>query len=402
MNNAVVNLHQYKNLQKDNNKLIEEISKLKKLQGSREMALIVQKLKQQVKEKDDTISKQQQEINDISAAHNKADAELATLQAEYDKLRQEHIAQKHELNTAKDNIYALTDDNNKAQAMIKALVTTVQSKENSYDDLSTAHTNLQTWFDALKNSMDTLDKQQLIRTAVKATGEAMQYKADLTKSNKLLKEMVGSQYQFQHKMDTCDVIVKVLLLHAHNLISGKDPHHGMELEAAQALLKVLGYQKVTDGKPIQMHTMPGTQEGWDWLLQPGLQPQLEERFQQLCRTSTDATATTEESKPAALSRFTDDQAACFHVVLQSDTPELALPTLMDSTKPHKSHIHEMYEQSFHATEEDMGPMFVDNLDEKQTPVKTTPSADKIEARCHQLEALTIPGFSQKLFADTVS
>ena len=62
----------------------------------------------------------------------------------------------------------------------------------------------------------------------------------------------------------------------------------------------------------------------------------------------------------------------------------------------------MYEQSFHATEEDAGPMFVDDLDKEQTPVKTTPSADEIEARCCQLEALMIPGFSQKLFADTVS
>ena len=51
-------------------------------------------------------------------------------------------------------------------------------------------------------------------------------------------------------MDICDVTVKVLLLHAHNLISGENPHHGMEPEAAQAILKVLGYQKVADGKPM--------------------------------------------------------------------------------------------------------------------------------------------------------
>ena len=62
----------------------------------------------------------------------------------------------------------------------------------------------------------------------------------------------------------------------------------------------------------------------------------------------------------------------------------------------------MYKQSFHATEEDMGPMFIDDLDKEQTPVKTTPSADKMEARHHQLEVLTVPGFSQKLFDDTVS
>ena len=68
MNNAVVNLCQYENLQKDNTKLAEEISKLKKLQGSGEMAPIIQKLKQQVKEKDNTISMQKQEISDICAA----------------------------------------------------------------------------------------------------------------------------------------------------------------------------------------------------------------------------------------------------------------------------------------------------------------------------------------------
>ena len=74
------------------------------------------------------------------------------------------------MNTARDNIDALMNDNNKAQAMIKALAETVQSKQNSFDDLLTAHTDLQTWFNALKSSMDTLDKQQLIKAAAKATG----------------------------------------------------------------------------------------------------------------------------------------------------------------------------------------------------------------------------------------
>ena len=40
----------------------------------------------------------------------------------------------------------------------------------------------------------------------------------------------------------------------------------------------------------------------------------------------------------------------------------------------------MYEQSFHATEEDTGPMFMNDLDEEQTPVKTAPSAGEMEAR----------------------
>ena len=125
------------------------------------------------------------------------------------------------------------DDNNKAQVMITTLMTIAQSKQNSYDDLLTAHTDLQTWFNALKNSMDTLDKQHLIKTAVKATGEATQYNLNLAKSNELLKEMVGMQYQFQCEMDAHDVTVKVLLLHMHNLISGNNLHQGMEPEAAQ-------------------------------------------------------------------------------------------------------------------------------------------------------------------------
>ncbi len=70
-------------------------------------------------------------------------AELATLQAEHDSLRKEHIAQKHELNTAKDNIDALLDNNSKAQDMIKKLTSEVQAKQNSFDDLSTAHSDLQ-------------------------------------------------------------------------------------------------------------------------------------------------------------------------------------------------------------------------------------------------------------------
>ena len=113
-------------------------------------------------------------------------------------------------------------------------------------------------------------------------------------------------------------------------------------------------------------------------------------------------ATIEEIKPTALSRFTDGQATYLHAVIQSDTQELAVPTPMDSTELRKSHIYEMYEQSFHTTEEDVGPIFVDDSDEEQTPVKTTPSADEMEARHHQLEALMIPRFSQKLFTTTVS
>ena len=79
--------------------------------------------------------------------------------------------------------------------------------------------------------------------------------------------------------------------------------------------------------------MPGIQEGQDWLLQPDLQPKLERRFQQLLRTSTDATATTEEIKPATLSRFTDDQAAYLCEVLQADTQEPTPSTSMDITEP---------------------------------------------------------------------
>ena len=59
------------------------------------------------------------------------------------------------------------------------LTNVVQAKQNSFDDLLTAHTDLQAWFDALKTSMDTLDKQQLIKTATEAMGEAMKYKINL-------------------------------------------------------------------------------------------------------------------------------------------------------------------------------------------------------------------------------
>ncbi len=112
--------------------------------------------------------------------------------------------------------------------------------------------------------------------------------------------------------------------------------------------------------------------------------------------------TTEEIKPASLSTFNEDQATFLCQIVQSDIKELTVPAPMDTTEPCKSHIHEMYEQSFHTTEEDAGPMFIDDSDEEQTPVKTTPSADEMEARHHQLEVLTIPGFSQRLFNNTVS
>ncbi len=81
-------------------------------------------------------------------------------------------------------------------------------------------------------------------------GEAMKYKVNLAQTNEILKEMWHSQCQFNHDMDIHDAMVKVLLLHMHNLISGKAPQHGMEPEAAQAMLEVLGYQKITDGEPL--------------------------------------------------------------------------------------------------------------------------------------------------------
>ena len=87
-------------------------------------------------------------------------------------------------------------------------------------------------------------------TSQESWGEAVQYKIDLAQTNKILKEMLHSQCQFNYKMDIRNATVKVLLLHAHNLISGEAPQHGMEPEAAQAMIKVLGYQKITDGKPL--------------------------------------------------------------------------------------------------------------------------------------------------------
>ncbi len=149
-----------------------------------------------------------------------------------------------------DTIDMLQNQDTKVQSLIKMLSNEVQSKQNSFDNLSKAYTDLQAWFNALKNSMDTLDKQRLIKTATEATGEATKYKLDLAQTNEILREMLHSQYQFNQELDICDAKLKVLLLHAHNLISGKAPQHGMEQEAAQAMIKVLGYQKVSDGEPL--------------------------------------------------------------------------------------------------------------------------------------------------------
>ena len=78
----------------------------------------------------------------------------------------------------------------------------------------------------------------------------MKYKIQLGQTNKIVKEMLDTQCQFQSKMDIRDTTVKVLLLHTHNLISSENPHHGMEPDAAQAMIEVLGYQKVSNGKPL--------------------------------------------------------------------------------------------------------------------------------------------------------
>ena len=89
-------------------------------------------------------------------------------------------------------------------------------------------------------------------------GEAVKYKIDLAQTNKILKEMLHLQCQFNYEMDIHDATVKVLLLHAHNLISGDTPQHGMEPEAAQAMIEVLGYQKIADGKPMRVCLIPRT------------------------------------------------------------------------------------------------------------------------------------------------
>ncbi len=93
---------------------------------------------------------------------------------------------------------------------------------------------------------------------MEATGEATKYKVDLVQTNEILKEMLDLQCQFNYNMDICNATVKVLLLHVHNLISGKAPQHGMELEAAQGMIEVLGYQKIADSEPLRVHSMPGT------------------------------------------------------------------------------------------------------------------------------------------------
>ena len=84
------------------------------------------------------------------------------------------------------------------------------------------------------------------------------------------------------------------------------------------------------------------------MLQPGLQPMLERRFQQLSKTSKDVTETLQPDTQATM----------------STTPEPTPSTSMEVVEPWKSHIYDMYKQSFHATEEDAGPMFMDDLDEE--------------------------------------
>ncbi len=83
------------------------------------------------------------------------------------------------------------------------------------------------------------------------------------------------------------------------------------------------------------------------------------------------TTKVEEIKPPVLSRFTDEQTDHFHKVLQSDAqattstvPEPTPSTLMKVSEPQKSHIYDMYEQSFYTTEGDTGPIFMDDLDDE--------------------------------------
>ncbi len=68
------------------------------------------------------------------------------------------------------------------QSLIKMLSNEVQSKQNSFNNLSKAHMDLQALFNALQNSMDTLDNQRFIKTAAEAKGEATKYQVNLAKN----------------------------------------------------------------------------------------------------------------------------------------------------------------------------------------------------------------------------
>ena len=105
-------------------------------------------------------------------------------------------------------------NNTKAQDMIMKLTNKVQAKQNSFDDLATAHNDLQEQFDRLRYSMDTLDKQQLIKTAMEAETEAVKYKIQLGQTNELMKEMLDVQCQFQSKMDIHDATVLPVASHS--------------------------------------------------------------------------------------------------------------------------------------------------------------------------------------------
>ncbi len=126
-----------------------------------------------------------------------------------------------------------------------------------------------------------------------------------------------------------------------------------------------------------------------------MQPKLEKKLDTHPGKVEDTRKTVEVSKPTptkppALSMFSDDQINILQDLYQPSAPEVTtvqqepIPsTSMEVTEPWKSHIYEMYEQSFNITEEEASPMFVDDLDEDQTPVKTAPlppTQDEIDSR----------------------
>ena len=78
------------------------------------------------------------------------------------------------------------------------------------------------------------------------------------------------------------------------------------------MIEAMGYEKLANADHMQVQTLPGTPEGKEWLLRPGLQPKLEKKLDEHPGKLKDMTPKTKETsnpvptKPPALSMF-DDQ-----------------------------------------------------------------------------------------------
>ena len=67
--------------------------------------------------------------------------------------------------------------------------------------------------------------------------------------------MLYTQHQFNDELNVLNTAVKILLIHAYNMLCSLTPHHGLDPEAANFMIEAMGYKKLADANPVRVWTL---------------------------------------------------------------------------------------------------------------------------------------------------